>query len=288
MARVLSVGIATLDIINQVAAYPDEDAEIRALSQSRRRGGNAANTAVVLSQLGHQADWAGVLIDENDSALIQQDLAEYQIGTQYCRYLPEGKMPTSYITLSAQTGSRTIVHVRDCPEFSFVDFQQIDLTQYDWLHFEGRNIAETAKMLVAAKQFNSQLSCSVEVEKPRENIEMLFDQADFLMFSHHYAIAKGFQSASTFLEQLTTTTPASCSWGAEGVWAKTQQQLIHQSAFVPEQIIDTLGAGDCLNAGLIQGLLQHADLTEVLAFASRLAGIKCGQSGFAGLQCTVN
>ena len=69
MARILTVGIATLDIINRVARYPAEDTEIRALGQHRQRGGNASNTAVVLSQLGHQVDFAGVLIDEPCLAL---------------------------------------------------------------------------------------------------------------------------------------------------------------------------------------------------------------------------
>ncbi|VAX01070.1 hypothetical protein MNBD_GAMMA19-1040, partial [hydrothermal vent metagenome] len=54
MARVLVVGIATLDIINTVDDYPEEDTEVRASTQVMRRGGNACNTAVVLQQLGHQ------------------------------------------------------------------------------------------------------------------------------------------------------------------------------------------------------------------------------------------
>ena len=34
MAKVLAVGIATLDIVNEVDTYPDEDAEVRALAHS--------------------------------------------------------------------------------------------------------------------------------------------------------------------------------------------------------------------------------------------------------------
>ena len=60
MAHVLAVGVATLDIINEVESYPPEDGEVRALAQAIRRGGNASNTLVVLSQLGHSCEWAGV------------------------------------------------------------------------------------------------------------------------------------------------------------------------------------------------------------------------------------
>ena len=54
MARILGIGIATLDVINIVDEYPREDDEIRANGQRIARGGNVTNTLVVLSQLGHQ------------------------------------------------------------------------------------------------------------------------------------------------------------------------------------------------------------------------------------------
>jgi ketohexokinase len=45
MAKILAVGIATLDIINTVERYPLLDGETRALSQHKTRGGNATNLA---------------------------------------------------------------------------------------------------------------------------------------------------------------------------------------------------------------------------------------------------
>ncbi len=282
MARILTVGIATLDIINQVAAYPAEDAEIRALSQQQRRGGNASNTAVVLSQLGHQVDFAGVLIDEPDLAMITADLDAYQVNYQHCRRLETGKMPTSYISVCTETGSRTIVHFRDCPEFSFADFQRIDLSVYDWLHFEGRNITETRQMMVYAAQQQAALPCSVELEKPRQDIEKLLENASYVMVSQPYAEAAGFESPEAFLTNLAFD-QAICSWGADGLWGKFASQLQHQPATKLDKVIDTLGAGDTLNAGLIHGLLQNWPNEQVLAFASQLASLKCQQSGFVNL-----
>lgn len=282
MARILTVGIATLDIINQVAAYPAEDAEIRALSQQQRRGGNASNTAVVLSQLGHQVDFAGVLIDEPDLAVITADLDAYQVNYQYCRHLKTGKMPTSYIAVSADNGSRTIIHHRDCPELDFADFAGIDLSCYDWLHFEGRNIAQTRKMLAFAAQQQPGLPRSVELEKPREQIEQLLEHASFIMASQPYAEAAGFNDAATFLAGLPVD-QATCSWGASGLWGRLKQQILHQPATTVAEVVDTLGAGDTLNAGLIHGLVNHRPFAEVITFASELAGLKCQQQGFADL-----
>lgn len=282
MARILTVGIATLDIINQVAAFPSEDAEIRAISQQQRRGGNASNTAVVLSQLGHQVDFAGVLIDEPDLAVITADLNIYQINYQHCRQFKTGKMPTSYISVSAETGSRTIVHFRDCPELSFADFQHIDLSVYDWLHFEGRNIVETKQMLAYAAQQQPALPRSVELEKPRQGIEQLMENASFVMTSRPYAEAAGYRSAKAFLTNLAFN-QATCSWGADGIWGKFASQLRHQPATQLDKVTETLGAGDTLNAGLIHGLLQNWPNEKVLEFASQIASLKCQQQGFTNL-----
>ena len=283
MANILAVGIATLDIINTVESYPAEDGEVRALSQRQARGGNATNTLAILSQLGHHCCWAGVIINEPDAQLIQQDLTSFNIDFSACTVLNSGKMPTSYISLSQETGSRTIVHHRDCPEFSFADFKKIDLQQFDWVHFEGRNVDETLDMFKWLKQHHPDLPTSLEVEKPRANIESLFDYPQFLMFSQQYSLAKGYETASALLQSLPTTISASCTWGELGAWAKNNATIIHSPAYPPANILDTLGAGDTFNAGLISALLQQKTIKQALTQACQLAGLKCGQLGLANL-----
>jgi ketohexokinase len=283
MAKILAVGIATIDIINHVSVYPLEDDEVRALSQQQSRGGNATNTLAVLSQFGHDCHWAGVLINEPDALIVERDLQHYRIDYSHCLRLEQGKMPTSYITLSESSGSRSIVHHRDCPEFDFAHFKQIDLSQFDWVHFEGRNLAELEKMLRWLRQQYPQLPCSLEVEKPRQGIEALFDLPDVLMFSRQYAEAKGHASASSLLQHIDINAFATCTWGAAGAWALTENEILHCPAFPPPQVIDTLGAGDTFNAGLISALLSDNHPRQALESACQLAGRKCGQIGFEQL-----
>lgn len=281
--RVLAVGIATLDIINRVSRYPAEDDEVRALSQQRLRGGNATNTLVVLSQRGHACDWAGMIADEPDSRTILADLERYRVGSDHCRHLPGGKVPTSYVALSEATGSRTIIHYRDLPEYPAEAFADIDLSCYDWIHFEGRNVEALAVMLERTKR--SGTPCSLEVEKPREGIEALFAQAGLLLFSRQYARHRGFDSAQSFLSQVPPAgCDAYCAWGDQGAWLREADGGVHHSpAFAPTRIQDTLGAGDVFNAGIIDARLQGMAAADGLAHACRLAGRKCGQLGFDGL-----
>lgn len=286
--RVLAVGVATLDIVNTVPEYPQEDDELRVDKQEIRRGGNAANTLVVLSQLGHRCSWAGTLADEQDCQLILKDLAKYGIDAQACRQYTAGKVPTSYITLSQSSGSRTIVHYRDLPEYKASDFRCIDTTQFDWVHFEGRNVRETLKMLEYLKQHDPQRPISLEVEKPRDDIESLFPLADVLLFSKAFSLTLGYVdpvSLFTGIRPLNKDALLVCAWAEQGAWLQQPAgRVLHAPAFTPPRIIDTLGAGDVFNAGVIDGLLRGDMADEVLVKAVRLAGKKCGR---LGLDCVV-
>ncbi len=287
MARILAVGNATLDVINVVDDYPQEDQEVRASSQQFRRGGNACNTLAVLSQLGNDCSWAGTLADEPDAAMIRADLEEHTIDYTAVHTTGRGKVPTSYISLSRLNGSRTIVHYRDLPEYRFADFSRIDLNTLDWIHFEGRNIDELKRMLVHARADQPNLLVSLEVEKPREGIEELFGYADLLLFSKEYALHSGSHDSENFLQKMATRkldALLSCTWGEKGASAIDREgTLFHAPAFPPALVVDTLGAGDTFNAGMIDQLLQGHSLEMALIEASRLAGKKCGRYGLKNL-----
>ena len=283
MSRILGIGIATLDIINSVDGYPAEDAEVRTLRQQLRRGGNCTNTLVVLSQLGHRCAWGGVLAAEPDSEHIRADLARHRIDLGAVRTLERGKVPTSYITLNQRNGSRTIVHYRDLPEFGAEDFAHIDLGDFDWLHFEGRNVAATRRMLQHAAEAVPAIPRSVEIEKPRADIEQLFPHADVLLFSRHFAHARGYHDPQRFLADIVRETPAVTrvlAWGEAGAYAVDRSgRPLHSPAYPPPQLIDTLGAGDTFNAGIIDALLRGGGLDAALHHACQLAGRKCGHEG---------
>lgn len=287
MAQILAIGVATLDIINLVDHYPLEDEKMRALSSSMQRGGNAANTLVVLSQLGQQCSFAGVLSNSATANVIFEDLQQYHINTQHCVVAESGTTPTSYITLNQKTGSRTIIHHRDLREFTYTDFAKINLEQYDWIHFEGREVAETLKMMQQAKQQYPQKPLSVEIEKPRANIETLIDPADTVFFSQTYATAKGFETAHPFINNMAenyNNKTLICNWGSEHTVAiEHQGKLTSCATFAPATIVDTVAAGDTFIAGFIDAALNQQSLQHALEQANRLAGRKCGQPGLQNL-----
>lgn len=287
MARILVVGNVTLDIVNLVENYPPEDDEVRAVGQERRRGGNGGNNAVVLAQLGHTVHFAGTLAEEPDAQFIRDDFRRHQIDLSALHTVDQGKVPTSYVSLSLATGSRTIVHYRDLPEYPAGRFAQIDLSPFDAVHFEGRNLNDVGRMMERARRETGGILVSLEAEKPRAGMEALFASADLLLFSRVYARHHGFAAARPFLAEMHRRYPHAhlvCGWGDEGAYAMaTDGRELFTPAFAPSRVVDTLGAGDVFNAGIIDGMTRGLALEEALVNAARLAGRKCGQHGFDGL-----
>jgi ketohexokinase len=279
MTRIMCVGVATLDIINRVAHYPAEDCEVRALARSQRMGGNAANTAIVLAQLGVQAFWVGNLPLQAET--VDHGFARYGVDASLAVRVSDASMPTSYILLSQASGSRSIVHFRDLPEYRAADFLKLDLHSIDWVHFEGRAIDQLAPMLAHARA-TRRLPVSMEVEKPRRGIEELFQQADLLLFSRDYALAKGFSDAATLLRSLPRDFLATCTWGAQGAWARDHDgRLMHAAAPPVDSIVDTVGAGDVFNAAMVNGLANGQAVDQALQAAVALASSQCARDGLA-------
>lgn len=283
MAKILGVGNAVLDVVLKVPHALHDDEELRATDRYSQVGGNVSNTLYVLSQLGHETAICTTTGGDSEAKQLIKGLKERQIDIEPIQRFIKGRTPTSYVTINAENGHRAIVHYRDLPELSFEHFAKIEIENYDWLHFEGRNIENLKGMLNIAKTFLTHQPVSLEVEKPREEIEALFTHANLVIFSHHYAQAKGFTDGQALLDAMQSQLPDThmiCTWGAEGAWYCTAGGTVtHIKAETVSPVLDTLGAGDTFNAGIIHHLSNGSSLEEAVKKASRLAAQKCRQHG---------
>ncbi|KAM9717205.1 ketohexokinase isoform 4-T4 [Menidia menidia] len=248
--RILCVGLVCLDIISVVEEYPEEDSDSRCLSQRWQRGGNASNSCTVLSLLGARCAFMG--------SLAAGPVAE------------------------------------DLPDVTVADFSKVNLNQFKWIHWEGRNADEQVKMIQQVQMFNSRLlpsqriTISVEIEKTREPLYQLFPYGDVVFISKDVARHFGYESAGAALEGLYSRVKKGatliCAWAEKGADALGPDGLlIHSDAFPPESLVDTLGAGDTFNAGVIYTLSNGGSLQDALIFGCKVAGAKCGFHGYDGI-----
>lgn len=297
MEKVLVFGLTTLDIINVCERFPIEDEDVRVLQQYWQKGGNAANTSQVLAQLGIGVHLASVFASGNAmSNFARNALEDNNVVTKFSAVLESGGFPTSCCIVAKNTGSRTILHGRNgMPELTLEHFQNIDLTQYSWIHFEGRGFPHLKDIVfhteAMRREKNLAFKISIEFEKPKRYKELISsgiaELADVLFISKDFASHLGFASGQETVKNVKRALELKhdliviCPWGDKGADAiDTIGRIHHSDSFPPILLQDTLGAGDTFIAGVLSSMVKGMSLNDSVRFGCLLAGRKCGQFGF--------
>ena len=74
-----------------------------------------------------------------------------------------------------------------------------------------------------------------------------------------------------------------CAWGSSGAYAMdtSSGELLFSASFPPAGgVVDSIGAGDTFLASMIFALAAGCTVLAALQFGCRVAGTKCGFSGF--------
>lgn len=321
---ILCIGLTCIDIVSICKSYPIEDSSNRSETHYWSRGGNASNDSTVLAILGDKVSCLSY-INEKDFLcnFILDDFSSFGIDTKHlCFYGGDdtnkqtnnsslkpltncAPIPLSCCLLSLETGTRTITHYNGgAPEVSWIHFENIDLKNLEWVHFEGRvNVEDIEKMVSRIRAHNQSypdlnITISLELEKCRPEIDSLMDKGDVTFVSKDRAKWKGFSNYESaingLLPQVAEGSLLVIPWGDEGSVAMKKDggksSLVFVEAHHPHQVVNTLGAGDTFIAAIIHNLnqdkelLSNGNVRDALEFASRIAGKKCGVHGFEALK----
>jgi len=273
MGRVLCYGVVGVDHLLQVSRYPEPNGHARVRRDEIQIGGEAANTAIRLSQMGVPVTLMGNPVGSDSLGCYFLD----QIGRHEvdCRVeVQEGQTGRAYV-VSDSEGTRTIFGAfgdLDAPAVPDLLWSDLDLVSLDPF-VEG---AVTVGRLAREKGIPV-VSIEVEPDCPFATIsDTIINSAGFL---RRHESGDPQDIAQRLLERGVGSVIV--TKGSKGADFYSEGQAFHQPIH-PVEVVDTTGAGDGFRAGFVTGLVTGRSLPECVRLASVVGALSCCYYGGCG------
>jgi len=238
-------------------------------------GGNALNVAAGLAAAGLPTAHVGAVGDDDEGRFVLARAAKRGIDTRHVAVLP-GRTGLTTITVTPE-GDRVFeseelgVSATFRPSDEAVEF----LKTRSWVHATGpADIVEGLTAVAAAG-----VPVSYDVYHPPRT-ERLHELAPLLAVAFLSAPGGSAADAAELARGAVArgARAAVVGRGKDGCLMLIEDVVIEQQA-VPARVVDTLGAGDALIAGVIQGLLGASAPRAALERAAYAAAAACGHLG---------
>jgi sugar/nucleoside kinase (ribokinase family) len=257
-ARVVCVGLATLDSIFALPRHPGANDRVVATELAVAGGGPAATAAVALARLGVEVAFAGAVGDDATGAAIRDGLASEGVDVSRLAVVAGGRSPQSSILVG--DGGRAIVHYPGSLPGLVLDDEARDLCRdADWVHVDHAGYAAAPR----------DVRLSIDGGNPIPDLDL----AGVALYAPtQEALERDFGTAEAALEagaQLVIVTR-----GHDGSVAYTGEEVVDVPA-QPVDAVSTLGAGDVFHGAVLAALVQDQPLADALAFANRAAALSC-------------
>jgi len=283
MAHILCAGIAVLDEVFRVEAFPIPDTKVEASEFITIGGGCAANAAVAIVRLGGKVRFAaplgGPAGDDTIGDRVLEGLQREGVDCVGCVRTPGARTSVSAIFTDAR-GDRTIATYRDHRLNAVVpDDPDRLVAGMDAVLVDNR-FADFVVPICRAGLARA-IPVVLDADKPTDDRHPVFGAATHVIFSGECLratartddLAAGLAHMGQFTDAFLAVTngPNPVLWRDRGTIRETP-------AFAFEAV-DTLGAGDVFHGAFTLALVEGLPVEGALRFAAAAAGLKCSRFG---------
>ena len=276
-ARVVCVGLATLDAIVEVARLPAVDERLPAVDGALGGGGVAATAAVTLARLGVPVALAGRVGDDDAARLIRDGLARENVDVSLLRSTA-GASAFSVVLVEHPGGGRSIVPVPGVATSIDVDDALVAAcAEADWVHVDHVGFGAVG----ALRRNGVGARISVDGGNPIPDLSLdgvdLYAPAEAQLLVRYPSrdVEGAMRQAIADGAGIVVVTR-----GERGAIAAARGDHEDDVAFesVPAPALpvrSTLGAGDVFHGALLAALVEGRRLRDALRFANAAAALSC-------------
>jgi sugar/nucleoside kinase (ribokinase family) len=267
------VGLATLDLIQYVEAFPAPDEKIQALDRWIGVGGPAANAAIAFAALGGEAMLVTALGDSAPAEIARRDLEARDVTVHDLAIV--GELAVSSIAIDA-TGRRTVV------SYNGAGFPQLahdaPLPPDACVLLADGHYADAALPLLDRAR-SARVPTLLDAGSHKPQMPNLLMRADYVIASAAFAHGRPPATVADELLRGPTRLAAISNGGRPIVGRTTAGPFALEVPSVDP--IDTLGAGDVLHGAFAFHLCVEGQRRALVALerAVRVASDSCTRRG---------
>ena len=267
-------------------------------------GGAELNTAVGLVRLGRSASWVSRLPDNPLGRLVGNRVREAGVCDRYVEYVEDGRCGLYFLEIGAAPRASSIVYDRAGSSISRVIPGMFDwpaiFTGARWFHVSGITPAlgdgaaqAVGEAMKAARAAGLKVSVDLNYRSKLWGREEAASVMGGLLTACDVLIASEADAEYLFgitgAEFATVAAALAAKFGVKVVVGVRREALlvwrnrfaavgwsageVYESPWYEVEVVDRLGAGDALAAGLIHGLLD-GDLKRGIDYGAALGAIK--------------
>ncbi|HNX58033.1 MAG TPA: carbohydrate kinase family protein [Spirochaetota bacterium] len=291
---VIVVGELNVDIIlNGIEKFPEIGKEILAESLDLTLGSSSAIFASNLSALGSRVAFVGKIGKDGFASTVLNSLHSKNVNTSHV--LQSASLNTgATIVLNFDQDRANVTYPGAMEDLKLPDIDFDFISSGRHLHFSSiflqpgiRNdlplLFSKAKSLGLTTSLDPQWDPSEKWEVNLPDLLPYLDVfmpnlAEFLKLTGTRSLEEGIDSIRKYAPDLTIVVKN----GANGSAAWYKGEILHQPAFLNENVIDCVGAGDSFNAGFISKFTTGAALPLCLEYGALTGAVSTTQSGGTG------
>jgi sulfofructose kinase len=275
-ARVVCIGIATVDAIVAVDRLPGSDERVPGVDGRLAGGGVAATAAVALARLGVPVAFVGRVGDDAAGHWIRDGLAAEGVDVTGLR-LAAVRSPVSAVLIETGSGLRSLApYLGDGGPLELTDPDLAACASAEWIHLDDLGLAVLPALAAAG------IGTPVSVDDGVGIRDVAFDRVT--LYGPTERVLRGRFPAPALEESLEAALAAgprivAATLGSEGSVAAERgpggDVRRHHADSYEVEIESTLGAGDVFHGALLAGLVGGLAIPDALRLANAVAALSC-------------